>query len=157
MGPNLIVLDRHYTLEPVSTLFGPKWSCKRLVTLQSQMFANFLDTLGSSHKVANIAPGGLLNMLRPPNLQGTLLISIPIDSDHFQLNLTSFKKLFILFIAGIRGRNFIHMCYISTLLVSHYTTEPIVTNLGRNNPDPTLSQVFAKSRIHLLSCNPRSI
>ena len=95
MGPNPIELDPHYTLEPVSTRFGPKCSCKRLVTLQSQMFANFLDALGFSNKVANIAPGGLLNMLRPPNLQGTFLISIPIDSDHFQLNPTSFKKLFI--------------------------------------------------------------
>ena len=37
-----------------------------------------------------------MNMLGPPNFPGTLLVSIPIDSSRFQLNLGDSRKMFIL-------------------------------------------------------------
>ena len=91
------------------------------------MFANFLDTLGPGNKIANIAPQRFLNVLRPPNLQGTLLVTIPSDSDHFQLNRTSFRKMFI-FVHFVHYRNqgtdfrLYEALFISTRVPLHHGT-----------------------------------
>ena len=101
-------------------------------------------------KIANIATVRFLNMLRPPNFQGTLLVSIPTDSDHFYLNSKSYRKMFILFISFITGTRaliFGHTGHYSLAIVSHYTTKPILTEFGPNygstKHDIILLQVFA--------------
>ena len=123
-----LVLVSHYAMEPLLTEFGSNCGPTRLVTILLQVFANFLDTLGPGNKIANIAPQRFLNVLRPPNLQGTLLVTIPSDSDHFQLNRTCFRKcsfLFISFITGTRALIFGRTRHYSLVLVSHYIKEPI--------------------------------
>ena len=42
---------------------------ERLVKLQSQMFASFLDTLGHSSIIANVALGGFLNSVHAPAIK----------------------------------------------------------------------------------------
>ena len=52
--------------------------------------------------------------------------------DRFRPFSAQSDKLFIFSsLVRNRGRIVIHALYISALLVSHYTTEPIITNLGR--------------------------
>ena len=47
------------------------------------------------YQIANITSARFLNIFRPLHFQGSLLVSIPIESNHFQLNPTSFRQLFI--------------------------------------------------------------
>ena len=76
---------------------------------------------------SKIAPLELPSMYWPPNLQGTLLVSIKIDSDHFQLNRTSFRKMFI-FVHFVHYRNqgtdfrLYEALFISTRVPLHHGT-----------------------------------
>ena len=115
-------------MELILTEFGSNCGPTRLVTILLQVFANFLDTLGPGNKIANIAAERFLNVLRPPNLQGTLLVTIPSDSDHFQLNRTSFRKMFI-FVHFVHYRNqdtdfrSYEALFISTRVPLHHGTD----------------------------------